>query len=400
MNVLFVTNKPSYPSIDGGSIATRKIIEGLVYKKVKLNVLSLSSYKHAFDKSAIPQDISSKVHFTSQHVDLRIRLFNLLYSFLFKQVPYIVSRFYSRIIAQRIEEMLKEQEYDVIILESVFLGPYLAGIRKLSDAKVVLRAPNIEHSIWMGVAEHSSYLKRFYLKQIAHKLKQYESNIFQLVDGIATVTDDDSQAIKTVSSTPIANIPVGVNIKACEQHYKHQHSIYFIGALDWKPNLDGLKWFVENVWDELTKLLPHLEFHVAGKRTPAEIHRIKRKNIFIHGQVRDAQQFMREHGVMVVPLFSGSGMRVKIVEAMSQLSPVVSSSIGASGIPVTHERDILIANKKQEFVEQIKRLIAHEEEAQRIAYGGVQILKNHFDDAVIAEKFYGFLKQLTASNFS
>ena len=130
-------------------------------------------------------------------------------------------------------------------------------------------------------------------------------------------------------------------------------SISFIGSLDWIPNLEGLNWFIEEVWPGIIKKNSKIKLHIAGRNTPESIRALNSDNIIIEGEVDDAKAFINAHPIMIVPLLSGSGMRVKILEGMALSRVVISTSIGMEGIEATDKKEILKADTPQEFIKKI-----------------------------------------------
>ena len=118
----------------------------------------------------------------------------------------------------------------------------------------------------------------------------------------------------------------------------------FIGALNWQPNLDGIKWFLAQVWPCVARAVPSATLHIAGRGVPASAKRwLHGQRVFFEGEVDDARRFMASMNVLIAPLFAGSGLRIKIIEAMSIGRTVVATPVAASGLPAVDRREIIIA---------------------------------------------------------
>src|SRR5690606_10985460 len=140
-------------------------------------------------------------------------------------------------------------------------------------------------------------------------------------------------------------VPVGFDISEYETDFTpgpEKQSIAFIGALDWMPYQFGIIWFIENVWPKIIKKHPLMELHIAGKNTPEWIKQKSKSGIIFHGEVPDAKVFIKQHPVMIAPLFSGSGIKVKVPEGLALGRAVISTSVGLEGIPATHGKDLFI----------------------------------------------------------
>ena len=167
-------------------------------------------------------------------------------------------------------------------------------------------------------------------------------------------------------------------------------SLFFLGSLDWIPNLEGIKWFVKNPWKEISALFPELKFYFAGRNMPDEIKNLKEKNIIIMGEIDNAYDFMNSKQIMVVPLFSGSGMRVKIIEGLALRKTIVSTSTGADGIGLTDKENILIADNSEEFVLGISNCITKPNEAEILGKKGFDFVQNKFSAISTAKELINF----------
>jgi len=136
-----------------------------------------------------------------------------------------------------------------------------------------------------------------------------------------------------------------------------------------------------------------IKFHVAGRNAPEWlIERLQDTDIFFHGEIPDAPQFMREHGILVSPCFSGGGMRVKIIEAMMSGKPVVTTSIGAEGLDAVHGKEILIGNSPAEFADHIDRLLKFPDFYVEIGTNALSFVQQHFDNMKITADLVSFYK--------
>ncbi|HEY4785404.1 MAG TPA: glycosyltransferase family 4 protein, partial [Bacteroidales bacterium] len=162
--------------------------------------------------------------------------------------------------------------------------------------------------------------------------------------------------IKPVLVTPASFDPQKILYEPDSVRYP---SVFFIGALDWTPNQEGLFWFVDKVWPLVKKQRNDIEFTVAGRNAPSWlIRKLKKRKINFMGEVEDSQKFMNTFAVMIVPLFAGSGMRVKIAEGMLLGKAIVTTTLGTEGIETTHEENIMIADSIWDFSESVLQLIS------------------------------------------
>lgn len=169
--------------------------------------------------------------------------------------------------------------------------------------------------------------------------------------------------------------------------------------MDWAPNQQGLEWFIETCWPIIHKNNPQLIFRIAGRNAPEWfVAKIQVAGVEFVGEVANARDFMEENTIMIVPLLAGSGMRIKIIEGLGLGKAIVSTSIGAEGIPAIHNESICIANTKEEFVESIQLLIKNNEIRFSIEKNAVTFVHTNFDNETIISNLLDFYKTHGISN--
>ena len=389
MKVLFICSKSPYPPKEGGSLAMYNLITGLLKLNFNIKVLSICTPKHNIDPNDIPLEFIEKTGFDSLFIDTTPHFLGALKN-IFSSKAYHISRFESASFADKIVSILEKEKFDIIQCESLFVAPYVNIIRKHSNAKIVLRAHNIEHLIWERIAANErNILKKLYLKIQTHRLKKYEISVLNSFDGIASITSVDAEYfVKNDCIVPVETIPFGIDIK--EESFlplkRDFPSLFFLGTLNWIPNTEGLKWFIEKVWENAVKEFPELIFYIAGRHSPKWLNQLQIKNIVVLGEVDDALSFMQSKSVMIVPLFSGSGMRVKIIEGMYAANTIISTTIGAEGIDYTKDKNILIADTILEFSEAIKSCVNNEDLCEEIGIEAHElVLTKYLNDKIISK---------------
>ena len=173
------------------------------------------------------------------------------------------------------------------------------------------------------------------------------------------------------------DLPFGVDIDKFNPVFEvgDAPTFYHIGSMNWMPNEEGIKWFLNNVWDKVLKRIPDAKLYLAGRNMPKWLKKTKKKNVIVVGEVPDAHQFVDEHNIAIVPLFSGSGMRIKIIESMALGKTVITTVVGAEGIQYSEFDDIIIADNEPKMVENICRLYKHPEEAEAKGIEGRVIVR-------------------------
>jgi glycosyltransferase involved in cell wall biosynthesis len=197
--------------------------------------------------------------------------------------------------------------------------------------------------------------------------------------------------------TPVIDIPFGVNPEdyPFDPSAAEWPSLFTIGAMNWMPNQDGVKWFLFHVWPDIVRQFPDLKYYLAGREMPVWMKELKLPNVIVLGEVEDARRFISSGAIMIVPLFSGSGIRIKIIEGLASGKTIISTSLGAEGIACTNRENILIANLPCEFFEMISICVSDREICNEIGRKGRDLIRDHYDRKNIVKKLISFYEQLS-----
>ncbi|MGY6563075.1 MAG: glycosyltransferase family 4 protein [Luteibaculaceae bacterium] len=384
MKVLQISHKPPFPVIDGGSLAIANLIKQLVNLGADITLLSINTPKHKFTCDAETPDFFKNVKHKSFFTNTTPNVVDAFSNFVTHD-SYHISRFFSVSLDLYLEQLLKEETYDIVILESIFTIPYISTVRRFSKAKIVLRAHNVEHNIWAGIIEnHHNFFIKGYLNYAIQLLQDFESNSAKAVDAILTLTESDKAFFKNlIDNKPVYCSPFCIDLNEVEEFLKDNKKeipfdLFHIGAMDWQPNQQGLKWFVNDIFPELVEKDASLKLHLAGKSIGQFSYK-KSTQVINHGEVSSSKHFMNDHKVLVVPLHAGSGQRVKIVEALSMGKPVISTKIGASGLNLIPDVDYLEANTELEFVDAVHALKNNVDLQNRLSVNGKKAVMLHFN---------------------
>jgi hypothetical protein len=166
MRILQICNKPPFPAVDGGAIAMNNVTQGLINKGCSVHVLTITTPKHNININELPKDYVEKTNFQSVYIDTSIKLKDAFIN-LFSNRSYNIDRFISLEFTKVLSYTLRENEFDFIIIESLFSTPYISTIKELSKGKVILRAHNVEHRIWERISVNTSkFTKGIYILQL------------------------------------------------------------------------------------------------------------------------------------------------------------------------------------------------------------------------------------------
>lgn len=398
MRILQLCNKPPYPPIDGGSKAMHNLTRGLLNAGHEVKVLCISTPKQPLLVDEIPADYANSTRIEGVFVDTSVNVVDA-FTDLVTADNYNISRFFSPDMDIRLIRLLSEETFDVVQLESLFMTPYIATIRRYSKARIVLRSHNLEYVIQDRIATgERNIIKRPYRRFLAKQLRAYEMAVLDRVDGVAAISPSDADHFKEHGTrTPITTTPFGVDLAdypTDEMPVGKAPTFFHLGSMDWLPNEEGIRWLVQQVWPKVIKKQPHARLHLAGNKMPKDLMELDLPGVEVKGRVKQAVSYMRKHQVMVVPLFSAGGMRVKIIEGMAMGKAVIATDVGAEGIAHRNGKNILLANTASEFAEHMIALLREPERVPLLGMEARKLVQASYSDEPIVQDLVAFYKQV------
>lgn len=390
MKILQLCKKFPYPPKDGESLAVSYLARAFDELGNDVTLLAMNTSKHWSDPSLIPQQHNPYASIHTVNVDNRINPGAALLN-LFSTHSYHIKRFENQEFTNKLIELLEHSSFDVVQLETLYLAPYISTIRKYSKALIALRAHNVEHEIWERVAQNSRFLKKWYLDAITPRLKKFEIAHLNQYDLLIGITQRDVEHFRRLGlRKPAVATPIGLDCRDYQpdqNSYQKPLSLAFIGSLDWMPNLEGLNWFLEQIWTPLLlPAFPNLTLHIAGRNAPGWLQQLRLPRVTVHGEVPDAASFINQHSMMIVPLLSGSGMRAKILEGMALGKVVLSTSLGLEGIPARNRQEALVADTPQAFLEALHWCVAQGAGLETLGQRARQFCQDNFDNLEVARQ--------------
>jgi len=389
MRILQLCKKFPYPLKDGESIAVTNLSKALNELGCEVTLLSMNTTKHYCDIEKLPADYNQYKEIHPVDLDNTVHFLDAALN-LFSKESFHISRFISKEFESKLVDVLKSKTFDIVQLETPVLSDYIPIIRKNSGALVVMRSHNVEHEIWGRVAENEKFLPRkWYLKNATSKLKNFELEHLNNYDILLAISERDLETFKKLGlKKPGIVTPIGVNMDDYDLEVEEENkdlSISFIGSLDWVPNQEGLRWFLNHVWKNLNGNDNDLILHIAGRNTPEWISNLRMDGVKVYGEIPNARKFINQHQVMVVPLFSGSGMRVKILEGMALGKTVITTTIGLEGIGAKNGLEVLIADNPEEFIQAVSLCKNDPEKCRAIGQNAKAFIQGNYDRKVIAK---------------
>jgi glycosyltransferase involved in cell wall biosynthesis len=345
----------------------------------------------------MPEKYLEQTEIEGVFIDTRVNAVDAFASFLTSD-SYNISRFFSADFDIRLTKLLRKEDFDVVQLESLFMTPYLGTIRRLCTTPIVLRSHNLEYVIWEKIAGGTSnYFKRAYLRYLTQKLKAYELSMLNEVSGIAAISEEDKNRMLALGvKKRIRTIPFGVDLSQypIDTYNSPELALFHLGAMDWGPNLEGVLWFLNSIWPAVHSRYPSLKFYLAGRNMSDEILNLKLPNVEVVGEVDNATAFMSSKAIMVVPLLSAGGVRVKIIEGLAMGRAVIATSLGAEGLGCEHGKHLFLADRLEDWLETINVLVKDESIRRSLALEGRKHVAGHFDLAAVTSQLVNFYKEI------
>lgn len=356
MKILFLSHRIPWPVKDGGALAIHNNLKGFVEAGHEVKFLALNPRKDKTSLTGLPEYFK-KANAEAMEIDTDIHLLDAVKN-IFGSKSYNVSRFYSAAFEDRLMRHLMSHTYDVVHMEGAYIAQYTPLIRRVNkNACLVLREHNVEYKIWEQMAALTkNFPKQWYLNLLAGRLQKYEEQLWTQVDMIDAISPDDLEVFRKLNSKAFLG-SAGFDLQEYLQYQKRPEpkTLFHLGSMDWLPNKQSITWLLNEIWPAIHHHFPEWQLRLAGKKMPEDWIRDEGV-VKIEGEVPSAAGYMANYQVMLVPLLSGSGIRIKTIEAMAMGKTVISTSVGVRGLGVEPEVEVLIADTPKEFVQAIKKL--------------------------------------------
>ncbi len=411
MRILIITNKPPFPPSDGSSLATSQLITALASNHYLIHIFYLNTSKHIVEKKNIPER-TQNISFTTASINTRICYLKALFSLFYPGKPYTVNRFSNKRTRKILKELLRRETFDIMQIEGLSMAQYLPLLREYSKAQIVFRPHNAEYVIWDQMKKtEQNPLKKLYFHLLSHQIKTYEYKMTRQFTALLPISHEDASIFRRWNpAARIMVLPYGIKIpsKPSTSPAPGLPVLLFLGSLDWQPNINGLLWFLKKIWPALTCEFPELTLRIAGRnpdrRLVHTIRVIQKKaltktnpshaTIDFLGEIETTDSFYTSGSIFIVPLLAGSGIRIKILEAMARQQAIVSTTIGTTGIPARHGQHILIADNVNDFTDTLKNLLKDPVLYTKITRNALLLLQEYFNIDQITKNLGNFYRQL------
>gem|GEM_PF-1015339 len=383
MRILFITNLLPYPLDSGGKIKSHNILQ-MLSNGNHIDIFSFYETSKELDSLEYMKSKFSNVYIiekpltTSKNIK---KMILIAFKSLFSKLPFVLLKFKDNNMDDLLRKQIIKNQYNLVYIDHLQLGVYW-DILKTCKCPVYLDEHNCESQILKRkINGGENFFKNLFIKLEYKKLKHFEDEMLEKCDKVIVLSEQDKKCLVEgidINENKLIVIPIPVKIDFVKQiGSKIQDNgifnILFLGTLSWFPNAQGIEWFISKVIPELEKVKVNYKLFIVGK-DPSKflISKCKGNNkIIITGYVDDVNEYIEKCNIMVVPIFVGSGMRVKILEALGKRLPTIATKIGAEGIEIEHKKNILLAENEKEFIDNILKLKDKE------LYSNIQINGEH-----------------------
>jgi glycosyltransferase involved in cell wall biosynthesis len=311
---------------------------------------------------------------------------------LFSNLPYNLSKYHSRAYTKALRRVLTNETFDVVHVDHLHMAHYGLLCRQIARIPIVLREHNVESTIMERYAETKrNKLWRTYLGAQLSRIRRYEGMMAQQYDACCVITETDK--LRLLELAPRAKttvVPGGVDpafFSGAMPTIPTTNSISFFGGLDWLPNQDAVRWFLDQVFPLITKVRPTVRFVVIGKNPPPDLVARQNGQITMRGYVDNIKDEAQRYCVTIAPFRIGGGMRLKILESFAMRIPVVSTSIGYEGIEATPGVHLLAGDDPGQFATSVLALLDDPDLRRRITEKAYALAWNRYRWESVAEQF-------------
>jgi sugar transferase (PEP-CTERM/EpsH1 system associated) len=400
MNILLLSPWLPWPPFGGALIRT---FETLSYLSRRNRVTLLAPLRHPEEAKHIStlNGLCERVITTPFADEIQTVLLRLAMGLL-QGRPLIQSLHYDPKLARQIHRLTSQEVYDIIHVEFSFMSPYLAFVSPRSQAKKVLSMHNIESLRFQRELKFARGARRLALLSDQILFKCWEEKSLCQFDGILAVSPSDQAWLRQhAPAAALELIPNGVDtdyFSAADGSHANR-SIVFTALMNYPPNIDAVVWFCDEILPILQSKRPEVSFKIVGdKPGPTVLALAQRNGVQVTGRVPDVRPYLSDSSALVVPLRSGGGTRLKILEAMAMGRPVVSTRLGAEGLEITHGVNILLADTPEEFAKHIFALLADPQLGRRLGSAGRNLVETKYDWSICLSNVEDFYQTLLGSS--
>ena len=304
---------------------------------------------------------------------------------------YAIKKYESRAMRREIVERDRRGAFDLLVCD--FLAPAVNVPADLTTPAVLFQH-NVEAMIWKRHYEvQSNPVKKAYLYGQWQKMRRFEREMCGRFDAVIAVSADDREQMKNeYGAKAVFDVPTGVDVEFFQPNNTVKpvpNSLVFTGSMDWLPNDDAIRYFTREILPLIKNKVPDVKLTVVGRNpAPALVDLSKEDpSLIITGRVDDVRPYMENAAAYIVPLRIGGGTRLKIFEAMAMEKAVVSTTIGAEGLPLTNGIELLLADEPETFAAAVVSVLSDQDYAAELGQRAAAVVRENFGWRQVTERF-------------
>jgi len=392
LKTLILFNKAPFPVLDGGTMASHSLAEAVISLSDSTVLLPFSTPKHPVKADLLPKKWKADAVLESVEADTRIKPVGMLKS-MADGTSYHMQRVRDSTTRHQVLQIMQKHRPELVIVDGLFGLAYAQIIKTAFDVPVIYRSHNVEHRIWEELAnKEKNPFKKTTLKILADRLRREEYDMMRFTDGVFFISPADAEWFENSGfRKPHEVLFPSFDESFFERKFKpaavkDELRLFHIGAMDWAPNVEAITHFTEKIWPELRKEFgKKINFHAAGRHMPESLLSKKVDGVQFSESVPDFMEFANAHHLMAVPLLSGSGIRMKIAEAMVSGIPVIATSPAIQGIPAEKNKEYLLADNVKDWSKRINDILSGKTDLAVLAKTGREKARRLFSDEAAKE---------------
>ena len=394
MRILFLSTTLPFPLTDGGRIRVFNLLKQIAQKN---DVTLLALETQPTDKNSIAnvERLGVKVHLVQFASTLPPLSPKTVLSAMLKRQPITVARYDVPVYREKFRELLSTETFDIVHYEMF----HTAQFHTETDLPSVLSLQNVDSAIWHRLQNKTETLfsKWVYWNQ-KRAFQRYERELSPKFDVVTCTSEVDAAVFERYCAEgTVKVIPNGVDVTHFFPDPASEASTHliYIGSMDWYPNEDAVSFFAEEIFPQIQSNVPDVNFTIVGGNPSERVQRLAdMEGVIVAGPVPEIKPYFAYVTVFVVPLRIGSGTRLKILEALAMGKAVVSTTVGAEGLALRDDEEILIADEPDTFANAVTRLLTDRELRQRIGMNGRVRVEQDYDWRSIAERLHKVYESL------
>lgn len=391
MHVLWIKTDLLFPLNSGGRIRTYEMLRA-IRRRHEVTYVALDDGTATPEALEHAKDYATRVDLVPHHRPAKgtPAFFAALLANLASPAPYVIDRYRSPAMAKRIRHWLGH-DVDLVVCDFIFPAP---AVPESASVPRIIFQHNVEARIW---ARHASVgrtpLHRAYFGLQHRRMRRMEAELCARFDGVVAVSESDADEFRAeYGLTRVESVPTGVNtdfFQVTDPAAREPGHLLFLGAMDWMPNADGVRWFVKEVLPLVRRQQPAVRLTIVGRDPIASVRELHapEQGVVVTGTVPDVRPWLASAAVFVVPLRVGGGTRLKLYEGLATGIPTVSTTIGAEGLPLEDGTHLRIADTPQAMADAIVSLVRDPAAAARMGTAAARYVRGAFGWDGVAEQF-------------